>query len=416
MIIDRTGRLRPILAGSGILTGCVAVVVLLGSPSSSAAQVKADLERSRLAEVGGIESGEGHDLLDVSAGTLLADGSIVVASAGTHVVHLFNSKGEFVRRLGAHGQGPGEFWGRIAWVRGVGHDTIFAYDAGLRRVSAFMRDGALIGTYTIELPRTLFGGQVQPRFDEGAFLVVRRKKASERVQRAMASGVLEQREGSSQESIEFVLGQESRWDTVAVLQTRGLFTVRYDSDGPPASFTAEVPFESPVLWATGDRSFVVGFGDSVGVEIFNQDGRTTGSIRPEGPVRAVTAADRRAYRRRLLEEGKGGEPFRPVRSLFLEKTPWGEHVPFYSEAVVDRVDRIWLERYPEDEGARVFDVFNSAGQGVFSVELPGGVQVLEAGRDYVLVKRMGSFDEEIVDVLRLNADPLPPVERPSEGL
>jgi hypothetical protein len=57
-------------------------------------------------------------------------------------VRIYDSTGKRVRTLGAKGAGPGEFRSifRLGWTR----DTIWIYDAALRRVSYFGRDYALL--------------------------------------------------------------------------------------------------------------------------------------------------------------------------------------------------------------------------------------------------------------------------------
>ena len=71
----------------------------------------------------------------------LPDGSVVVPVAGSRDIRVFSQNGDFVKRLGRRGGGPGEFvFLSAVWPRG---DTIEALDGRLRRVTRFLPDGTV---------------------------------------------------------------------------------------------------------------------------------------------------------------------------------------------------------------------------------------------------------------------------------
>jgi hypothetical protein len=86
-----------------------------------------------------------HDVTDV---ILMADGSVVVANAGTHEVRLYSPSGRPGHAVGGPGEGPGEFMGEIQLACMPG-DSILAYDWSLRRATVLDRH-AVVGR-TIDL-------------------------------------------------------------------------------------------------------------------------------------------------------------------------------------------------------------------------------------------------------------------------
>lgn len=75
----------------------------------------------------------------------MGDGTIVVVNRGTNDIRYFTSQGDFLQRVGGTGAGPGEF--NLLYRSYLLHDTLFAYDAGLRRMTAFDADGRLVRTF-----------------------------------------------------------------------------------------------------------------------------------------------------------------------------------------------------------------------------------------------------------------------------
>lgn len=70
---------------------------------------------------------------------LLDDGKLVVPVAGHDEIRVFDEGGEFLRRHGRDGEGPGEFRTLLqAWPRG---DSIAAFDPILSRITRFPPDG-----------------------------------------------------------------------------------------------------------------------------------------------------------------------------------------------------------------------------------------------------------------------------------
>jgi hypothetical protein len=72
------------------------------------------------------------------------DGNIYVGEGLDVEIRVYSPEGELLRRIGRRGEGPGEFDGLPRF--GVQGDTVWAYDNGLRRITLFDREGAVLET------------------------------------------------------------------------------------------------------------------------------------------------------------------------------------------------------------------------------------------------------------------------------
>jgi hypothetical protein len=73
-----------------------------------------------------------------------SDGTIYILDSIDRSISVFAESGEFARRFGRRGKGPGEFENpsRLYVIR----DTVFVYDTGLSRMVRFTPDGKHIDT------------------------------------------------------------------------------------------------------------------------------------------------------------------------------------------------------------------------------------------------------------------------------
>jgi hypothetical protein len=95
------------------------------------------------------ESGRGGShVFDKIVGVALAEnGRVVVADLFNNSIRVFESSGRLVREFGRRGGGPGEFDRMLAFGRaGQG---VFVFDVGLRRVTKFALDGAILSEATV---------------------------------------------------------------------------------------------------------------------------------------------------------------------------------------------------------------------------------------------------------------------------
>lgn len=72
------------------------------------------------------------------------DGMVAVLQAGPVSLHLFSGDGTHLRQIGRSGSGPGEYG---AGIVGIHRDTLVVQDPSNSRMTVFLTDGTLIGSY-----------------------------------------------------------------------------------------------------------------------------------------------------------------------------------------------------------------------------------------------------------------------------
>ena len=86
---------------------------------------------------------------EINAGSLLADGSVVVSDRMNFRIQRFGPDGEHLWSRGREGEGPGEFE-NVQSVHGcVSADRIVVYDIWTQRVSVFNDEGDLVDDYRL---------------------------------------------------------------------------------------------------------------------------------------------------------------------------------------------------------------------------------------------------------------------------
>jgi hypothetical protein len=111
-----------------------------------------------------------YDLLRIRGGTLLPDGRIVVLTAGTHEVRIYDAQGEWLLTMGRTGDGPGEF--RTPAALFLTGDTLFVPDGIASRLNLFLTDGTVLPSRPFVSSES--GSRITPsgRFADGTWVGV----------------------------------------------------------------------------------------------------------------------------------------------------------------------------------------------------------------------------------------------------
>ncbi len=99
-----------------------------------------------------------YQLFRVAGATRLSDGRIVVANGGTGELRFYASSGVHLRSVGRPGEGPGEFR-LLSRLWRDEHDSLYAWDRTLGRLSIFDGVGRLARTVRLHVPV----GRIAPR-------------------------------------------------------------------------------------------------------------------------------------------------------------------------------------------------------------------------------------------------------------
>lgn len=142
----------------GLATVAAVALLVASCTGSDLAQPSTDLlvlslSDAPVLEIGVLEGDEEYVFQDIVSSFRLASGNLVVADGGSSQISVFSPSGEFLRRWGGKGEGPGEFRS-LGRAQPLGTDSLWALDAWTGKLSVF--DTA--GTFSHQIdPRDLSG-------------------------------------------------------------------------------------------------------------------------------------------------------------------------------------------------------------------------------------------------------------------
>lgn len=317
----------------------------------------------------------------------MADGRIVVASAGNGQLHVYGADGRHQRTLGRQGQGPGEF-GRLFWAGRWRGDSIVAWDARLARLTVFDSRGAFA---RIVSPRAQFGlfPQVQGVLADGSFVLASGADPSRGM--AMTTGV--RRDTMTL----VVVGPDG-----AVRDTLGRFpgAEQYLMVPPGGGFVMHpLPFGRTTVTAAQGAWVAVGSGDAYQLALYEPGQGLRRMIRAPGEQRRVTREDVRRYRESMVALGAEGDAFaRRRQEQFLREVPFPDHMPSLTAILPDGRDNWWIQDPPpaDGSGASVWRLVGGDGRQLGVLRAPAGLAIKEIGQDWVLGVYLDGNDVEHV--------------------
>ena len=317
--------------------------------------------------IGSVESGGANELFRVQDATLLADGRIVIANAGSGELRVFNADGSHSGTWGRQGEGPGEFSSGPSAVALWPGDSIAA--PGGSRVSLFDLDGNHGRDVALDATRS----NVLDLFPDGRMV-------------SMGSLLLNRRTMGSPDLVQY----DTEW---SVLDTDGTL---HASPGEflateewvwsfPDGGTGEnpYPFKRDTRGAVWGNLVAIGVQDSYEIRAFAADGSLVRIVRRDWNPRSPTQADLEEYVARAYAHLP---PEAGSRALSMFKDmPLMDSYPAFEEILSDRAGYLWVREYRMfGEGDAVWTVFDSEGRIQGVVETPPGLDVFEIGEDYVL--------------------------------
>jgi hypothetical protein len=325
-----------------------------------------------------------YELFQVNGAVRLPNGVLVIANSGSKELRFYDATGAHLRSVGRQGGGPGEFeW--LGWVARYGADSLIAWDSRLRRISVFDTDGNFQRNQNLG-DQNYFADFA---FSDGTLI------AREMMMVHQEHGVVE---GSQRRMVQYArfaptgeqLGamgpfpEDEYWISLEEhvhrwVRVFGWRTVRAPADS--------------ILW--------IGTGQTYTLNGYDRNGKLVRQIRNLAHSPApVIAGDVSLWVEETMENMETG--MADHMQAFFESIPPPEMIPPYDDLVVDAEGHLWVERYQRPgESRHVWTVFDPEGRMLGTVEIPGGVSVLEIGSDYVLGQWQDEFDIEQVHVYRL---------------
>ncbi len=332
--------------------------------------------------IGTFEGEPEYELYQVRGATRLADGTIAVLNSGSFELRFYDESGEFIRSVGAEGEGPGEFRGSSRLFNH--HDSLLVWDFRLNRLSVLAPTGEFVRSFSLSASGR---SQNASELVGGALLttsstVVYTPSSEGGIHRDTSDYLMVSLDGDSLSS----LGRFPDAESFVRLSGGGM------------AVTGLVLGRTTRQASFGDQLFV-GTNQSYAIDVYDPDGRLVRSIRRDVPPVSVTDEMFTAEVEQRLAAISAR--FKGIMEPVYEVMPKVDALPFYAALETDAEGNLWVRNYSmASEPANGWSVFDRRGIWLGDVTLPVGLTVYEIGSDYVL----GSWQDEIeVEHVRIHA-------------
>ena len=313
-----------------------------------------------------------YDFERTEAAILLEGGEIAVVSSQRCDVRVFGPDGKFRRQYGKRGDGPGEF--RQVRYSGRSADTMYLYDLSNNRLTTL---NAKTGLLAMSVRPTTQGGIAVPiqRFSDGSFLYW-----------PFVGLSMRHREGVFRDSRSIWVG---RFDDPKPLAELGPFqglTLLASNPGnlPRALSVGRYRFGPQLSALAVDTLVIVAEGGEPELSFVSRTGKVVRRINIALPRATFDRASLDRQRRKALEGVSDRVSRIAIANDYDEK--FLPSVAPSIRAVFRAADgAIWVEAFrAELERDAQFVILSASGAETTRGAFPGGIDVLEIGRDYVL--------------------------------
>ncbi len=316
----------------------------------------------------------------------LPDGRVFVGDEQAHSIRIFSPQGDYLETVGREGQGPGELQWFLTVSRYRG-DSLFVYDYAQRAVSVFA-------------PDLTFARRFRNPAVEGNYWIVSALADGRFLLYSPGHNRLSGGPGLVPDSSLIIVSAPDGSST----DTVGVFETTVSRVGPDGRRQALYLQPSGMLAGAGDRLL---WWEGKTFEYVESDPDGTGRriVRKAHEPVPVTDEIIRDFKARYVEwlgEGVEGGLDRVRRSL--EEGEYYPQLPATSGDVeVDALGNVWVGRYhfpgvPTEQ----WEVFDTAGVWLGTVETPSGLTVHEIGVDRIIGVAKDDYDVPYVQAHRLD--------------
>ncbi|MDE2956782.1 MAG: hypothetical protein OXU68_07250 [Bacteroidota bacterium] len=378
-----------------VLTVCLAGSGIAAQPvvnSEGPAESDWELSDEPLVRIGLSDGPPEYLFGNVTGAIRLADGSIIVADEQSHSLRKFAPNGDHLWTSGQYGKAPGEYQG-LRLIRGCLDSELTVYDWDLDRITDLDAEGHVSDT------RNLASFNVNPYGNpgcapDGGLVFTPWPDFRSRI-----------------EQLNLSPGDSYRWSVSLNWQNQDLVTV-LRSEIPGAERTVLDGGSRPKLWgrqlvfAAAPTGVWLGTADDYELEYIDYAGRFVHRARWNGPDLSVTRAQRQRYRESRLARYNTPED----RQRF-EHRIWPDilknlpaRFPAYNAILPLPDGSIWVATHIWLAPRREVHLLSAKGAWLRRLYIPSDAQLLDAGRDWVLLLEHGDFGEPLVAAYELIKD------------
>jgi hypothetical protein len=299
------------------------------------------------------------DLMGVMSLDVDSHGYVYVADRSSQLL-VFAPDGSLLRKLGRKGQGPGEF-DFLVDVQVLPRDTVYAFDGGLSRVTAFApRSDRAAYSVNVGTNSMLFPYWVRTAASTRSIFAAYRAAVGEGDGRGL--------HGRRKDVLRILNPDGSiRRDSVLSFDEAEMLIFHGAVEG-----AANNPFARQAVFALGgDDRLYAAWSGALAVGVYSADGRRIRTIRP-----AITPTPRRISDRdrdSVVQALARTVPAAEVRRAFTEIG--SESWPLFRDMVVDDAHRVWLGLLGRHGEPVHWTAFDQEGARVASMDLPENVSL-----------------------------------------
>jgi hypothetical protein len=359
------------------------------------------IEEEPVLHIGSADGDPVYQFGRVAVATRLGNGTVLVVDEMTQAMSLFDSAGQYIRRIGGRGKGPGEYTALYRIVR-LPADSFLAWDLEQNRGTVYSADGGRVRNLPSSTRGTRYSDpDVMTALPDGRFI-------------AATSA------GPPIETPGFTPRHGGYWRALAILDHNGALvdTIGEYSIAPCPGTAQECSrslFAPQGYYAVTPARVYYGFNDAMDIAVFDLDGRMNTRIRRDVEPVTITDAVRDSVYEAMIERTDPRDRQRLRRSL--ETLPRDSVMPRFGPLRADAVGNLWVVNITEPYQMRPyafadikvrfgpsrpsFAVFDTAGVYLGDVETPRGLEIREIGDDYVLGVWRDDMDVEYVRMHRL---------------
>ena len=321
---------------------------------------------------------------NVTAAIRLEDGSIVVADEQSYEVRRYDSTGQHMWTSGREGEGPGEYGG-LRLLRGCPGAAITVFDWNLDRITGLGVDGNVVDTRPLNAIGVHPYGT--PACSPDGHLVFTPWPELDP---------------------DVAAGEHHRWK-MALIRARGDGKDTLRSGIPGTERTRSGGDDGPRTWGRTMVFAVVptgvwyGAADDYELEHVDWTAQVTRIARWAGPDLRITRERVNIFQDAWLARYDDAESRRR-----FEKERWPgirdglpERFPAYDALLPLADGSVWVKTHDWRARDAELHLLEADGMWIQRLTIPSGSTLLDAGRDWVLLRQRGELDEHIVAVYQL---------------
>jgi len=294
----------------------------------------------------------------------LSDGRIVGADLQAGELPVFDSTGVRAATWGRRGAGPGEFRDLVN-IGSAGGDSIWAYDAGSRRLTIFDPAGLVARSAVLDFPGPGGWAVVLGRVGDGRFVVADAWVPDPGKVRYAPGSV-------GPDSTPLRLWQVGS----ATSELLGWFRTndRYVSRNGWRDLVGSAPFGRVATFSVTDSGLFHGYPSSLEVWFHPLVGGARRVLAAEAEGGPVSAGDVARYKEAALR-GSSSD-FRPRLKQVFTWLPFPARFPAFGTFVVDGHGRVWVQEYvPRWAAAARWTLFASDGHRLGALCAPASFRI-----------------------------------------